>query len=291
MTTIDRTRAATVGLTFGAVSLSASAVLLGLARTTPSTATAARCLFALPPVAVLAVAERRRHGALSRQGRLLAAVCGVLFAADMLWWTQSIREVGAGLSTVLVNTQVAIVPLLAWLVDREPRGPRFLWSLPVILAGVLLAGGVFERGLPGTNPTMGTMHAIVAAVCYSGFLFLLRRGGQDGQPLQTYAIVLTSATTVAVAVGLVAHDLVVTPGLTTMGWLIAVTVTSQLLGWMLVAFYTPKVPSEVGSALLMLMPVGAVVLGALVLAERPSPLQLVGCAVVLVASYAGTTRR
>jgi drug/metabolite transporter (DMT)-like permease len=41
----------------------------------------------------------------------------------------------------------------------------------------------------------------------------------------------------------------------------------------------------------MLMPVGAVILGALVLAERPSALQLAGCAVVLVASYAGTARR
>ena len=46
-----------------------------------------------------------------------------------------------------------------------------------------------------------------------------------------------------------------------------------------------------GSALLLLTPIGAVVLGALVLAERPSPLQLAGCALVLVASYAGTARR
>lgn len=65
----------------------------------------------------------------------------------MLWWTQAIPEVGAGLSTVLVNTQVAIVPLLAWLVDRERTGPRFLWALPVIIAGVMLAGGLFEHGV------------------------------------------------------------------------------------------------------------------------------------------------
>jgi hypothetical protein len=44
--------------------------------------------------------------------------------------TQAIPEVGAGLSTVLVNTQVVIVPLLAWLVDRERSGPRFVLSCP-----------------------------------------------------------------------------------------------------------------------------------------------------------------
>src|SRR3954468_12305953 len=255
MTTIDRTHTATLGLAFGAVSLSASAVLLGLAATTPATATAARCLFALPAVAALAAAERRRHGALNQQAYLSAAVCGVLFAADMLWWTQSIPEVGAGLSTVLVNTQVAIVPLLAWLVDRERSGPRFLWSLPVILAGVLLAGGIFEHGISGTNPAWGTIHAVAAAVCYSGFLFLLRRGGQGGNPMQSYGVVLASATVVAAGLGLATNSLELSPGWSTYGWLILATVSGQLVGWLLVAFCGPRLPSDVGSALLLLTPI------------------------------------
>jgi drug/metabolite transporter (DMT)-like permease len=291
MTTIERTRAAPLGLVAGALFLSASAVLLGLAATTPATATSARCIFALPVVGALALAEGRRNGALNPRAYLPATACGALFAADMLWWTQAIPEVGAGLSTVLVNIQVAVVPFLAWLVDGERVPARFLWWLPAMIAGVLLAGGVFEHGVGGTNPAMGTVHAIAAALCYSGFLFLLRRGGQSGRPMQTYAVVLTSAAAVAVAVGLVAGGLDITPGWDTAGWLALVTITGQLLGWLLVAFYTPKLPSEVGSALLLLMPIGAVALGAVVLGERPSPLQLAGCVLVLVASYAGTVRR
>jgi drug/metabolite transporter (DMT)-like permease len=291
MTTVERTRSASLGLTIGAVSLSASAVLLGLAATTPATATVARCSLAVPVIAALAFTERRRKGGLDGREYVSATVCGVLFAGDMLWWTQSIPEVGAGLSTVLVNTQVAIVPVLAWLIDGERISGRFVASLPPMLAGVLLAGGVFEHGVSGTNPTWGTVHAIAAALCYSGFLFLLRRGGQGGRPVQTYSVVLTSSAAVAVAVGLISRGIDVTPGWATAGWLILVTITGQLLGWLLVAFYTPKLPSEVSSALLMLMPIGAVALGALVLGERPSPLQLAGCVLVLVASYAGTARR
>jgi drug/metabolite transporter (DMT)-like permease len=291
MTTTEHTQVRWhVGLAIGALCISASAVLLGLANTTPATATAARSSLAIPVVAALGLFERRRSGGLDRRAYLPAAACGVLFAADMLWWTQSIPEVGAGLSTVLVNTQIAIVPLLAWLVDRERVGPRFLWFLPLILAGVLLAGGVFEKGVTGTNPTWGTVHAIAAALCYSGFLFLLRRGGRGGRPLQTYAVVLVSSTVAAVVVGLVSSSLDFSPGWPTAGWLILVTVTGQLLGWLLVAGCSPRLPSDVGAALLLLTPIGAVVLGALVLAERPSPLQLTGCAVVLVSSYVGTRR-
>jgi drug/metabolite transporter (DMT)-like permease len=280
-----------VGLAVGALSISASAVLLGLAGTTPATATVARSALALAVVVFLAMSERRRVGGLESREYLSATVCGVFFAGDMLWWTQAIPEVGAGLSTVLVNTQVAIVPLLAWLVDHERTGPRFLWSLPAILTGVVVAGGLFEHGVSGTNPTWGTVHAIAAALCYSGFLFLLRRGGQAGRPLQTYGVVLASSTVIGAAVGFGMGSLQLTPGWVAAGWLALVTITGQLLGWLLVAFCGPRLPSDAGSTLLLLTPIGAVALGALVLAERPSPLQLAGCALVLVAGYIGTARR
>jgi drug/metabolite transporter (DMT)-like permease len=247
-----------VGLATGALFLSASAVLLGVAESTPATATVARSLLALPVIAALGYGESRRNGRLGVREWVSAAVCGLLFACDMLWWTQAIPEVGAGLSTVLVNTQVVIVPLLAWLFDRERSGPRFVLSLPVILIGVLLAGGVFEHGVTGTDPVW---------------------------------VVLASAAAVSAVVGLATGSLDLTPGWASFGWLLLVTITGQLVGWLLVALCGPGLPSDISSALLLLTPVGAVALGALVLHERPSPLQLAGCALVLVASYWGTSRR
>jgi drug/metabolite transporter (DMT)-like permease len=92
-------------------------------------------------------------------------------------------------------------------------------------------------------------------------------------------------------VGSASRSLDVAPGWHSAGWLILVTITGQLLGWMLVAFCTPRLPSDVSSALLLLTPIAAAVLGAVVLTERPSLLQLVGWAVVLVAIYVGTARR
>lgn len=280
-----------IGLATGALCVSASAVLLKLAAATPATATAARCLIALPVVLILAIPECQRRQGLSRRGLLSAVLCGALFAGDMLLWTQAIPEVGAGLSTVLVNAQVAIVPLLSWLVDRERIAPRFLLTLPALLAGILLAGGMLEHGVSGTDPARGTVHAVGAALCYSGFLFLLRRGGQAGQPMQTYAVVLTTCALVAVAVGPWWHGLQVWPGWSTAGWLALVAITGQLFGWLLVAFCSGRVPSTVSSALLLLTPVGAVALGAVVLGERPSTAQLAGCILVLLAGYVDTARK
>lgn len=273
-----------VGLAVGALCISLSAVLLNLADTSPATATVARCVFAIPVMAVLALREIRKHERLSSSALISAFACGLLFAGDMLWWTQAIFEIGAGLSTVLVNTQVVIVPLLAWLIDRETVRRRFLLALPIVIAGVVLTGGVAEHGLHG-QVFAGTLHGLAAALCYSGFLFLLRRGGKAGRPLQTYAVVLVTAAAVAAALAPRWGGLDTTPGWATLGWLLLVTVTGQLLGWLLVARLSAKVASETSSVLLLLTPVGALVLGMVVLGERPAPLQLVGCGLVIAGAY------
>jgi len=104
-----------------------------------------RCLLGTPFLAVLAAAERVGRPARPRHERVVAWLAGALLAGDLLLWTQAIGEVGAGLSTVLVNVQVVLVPLLAFVVDREPVTARFLLSLPVLLFGVALAGGLVDE--------------------------------------------------------------------------------------------------------------------------------------------------
>ena len=51
-------------------------------------------------------------------------IAGVFFAADLIFWHQAIKDVGAGLATVLGNLQVVIVPFVALAVLGERRGAR-----------------------------------------------------------------------------------------------------------------------------------------------------------------------
>lgn len=273
----------------GALAVSASAVLIDLSGTSPGTASFFRCLLALPLLGVLAAAERRRDGSPSGRQRLVGLAAGVLFAGDMLLWTQAILEVGAGLSTVLVNIQVVIVPLLALLINREPVRRRYLFWLPALLIGVVLTGGVLENGVSGGDPVRGTVHAVLAAFCYSGFLFLLRLNGRDGPVVQCYRDVIAVAAVASLVGGALWHGVDLTPGWAAIGWLALIAVCGQVLGWLLVALAAPHLSSDVGAALLLLTPVGALVLGALVLGERPTPLQLLGCVVMLGAAYFAST--
>jgi drug/metabolite transporter (DMT)-like permease len=279
----------------GALGVSTSAIFIDLSGTSPGTATFFRCVLAVPFLAPIVFWERHRQGSPTRRQVGYAVGAGVLFAGDALWWTQAIDEVGAGLSTVLVNAQVVLVPLLALLLDREPISRRFGAVLPVMVLGIVLTGGVLEAsGTGGNEPVPGTIHALLAAVCYSGFLYLLRRGGGEGSVVQNYAVVVVTAALAALCVGRVWGSMTLAPSTGQLVWLVLIAVTGQVIGWLLVALSAPHLRSEVGAALLLLTPVGALVLAALVLDERPSALQLLGCALVLGSAYgvsAGQTQQ
>src|SRR5947209_1486208 len=163
----------------GAVAIAFSSILVRLSHGSPSTAAIFRCAYALPVLGLLAWLEDRRFGGRSWAGRRWAVASGVFFAADLLLWHHSIRDIGAGLGTVLANIQVVLVPLVAWAWLSERPGRQVLAALPLALLGVLLISGALEHGAYGRDPARGALFGLGAGSAYVGFLLLLRRGGAD----------------------------------------------------------------------------------------------------------------
>lgn len=287
---ITPTNTPRAAIAVGALAVATSSVFIDLSGTSPGTSTFYRCLLALPLVAIPAGRERRSRGTVPRRGIAVALLAGAFFAGDALLWTAAIYELGAGLSTVVVNAQVLILPLLARILDRERIGRRYLVALPPMIIGITLTAGVISRGATGTDPLLGTVHAVAAALCYSGFLYLLRRGGTGGLVIQPYLWVIGSAAVVGLIIGLFWRGADLTPGWRAFGWLVLTAVLGQSIGWMLVAIVSPRLPSTVSAALLLFTPVGALLLSAFATGERPSPSQLVGAALVLAGAYLASTR-
>jgi drug/metabolite transporter (DMT)-like permease len=283
-------RALRICAALGAVAIAFSSILVRLSHASPSTAAIFRCAFALPVLGPLAWLESRRLGPRSRSDRLISVAAGVFFAADLIMWHHSIEDVGAGLATVLANIQVVLVPLVAWAVLSERPGRRVLVALPIALLGVLLISGVLEKhGAYGRDPRAGAAFGLGAGVAYVGFLLVLRRGQADVRRVAGPLFDATAtAALLAVAEGLVVGDANLLPGWPGVGWLITLALTSQVIGWLLISTSLPRLPAAITSVLLAIQPVGSVFLGALILGESPSPVQLIGVAVVLVAVVIAT---
>ena len=266
----------------GALALAFSGILFRLSHTSPSTGAFFRSLFALPPLVLVARFEQRRWGARTLRQRSYAWIAGLFFAADLIFWHRAIDFVGAGLATVLSNTQVVLVGLFAWLVWRARPQRTTLLVLPVIVVGIVLVSGVLERGAYGSDPGKGTVYGILTGLAYTGFLLILREGqrGVVGPAGPLFDATLSSAVACLVA-GLALGDLDLTPSLPAVGWLVVLALVAQVFGWLLVAVSLARLPAIVTSVSLMFQPVCAVLFAGLILGEAPSSLQFIGAAAIL----------
>jgi drug/metabolite transporter (DMT)-like permease len=252
------------------------------AEVSPATGTVYRALFGLPLLVLVALAERRRYGPLPRRAWRLAAIAGVFFAGDLLFWHHAIEAVGAGLATVLGNLQVIIVGVIAWLVLGERPSRSALAALPVVLVGVVLISGVIGEGAYGADPALGVVLGLLTALCYSGYLLVMRRGGRDPRrPAGPVAVATLGTFIVAAGVGSIGGDLDWTPGPASLFWLAMLGITAQSIGYLCISVSLPRLPAIVTSIILLVQPVVSMGLAMILLGEQPSPAQLLGVVLVI----------
>lgn len=265
----------------GTLAISFSAIFVRLAGVSPSTAAFFRTAYAIPALLLIWLALRERDRRTPRQ-RAMAFGSGMLLAVDLALWHQSIADIGAGLATVLANTQVVFVGLVAWVLFRE-RPTTFAFVLvPVVFLGVVLISGLGAGNAFGANPGAGVVYGVGAGIAYSGFLLVFR---SSNRALAPPGGPLLDATTGA-AVGSLITALF-DPGFTfdialsAHGWLLVLALANQVLGWLFIAVALPRLPALQTSVMLLLQPMATVVWGLILFDEFLSSVQWVGVGLVL----------
>ncbi|GAA5081418.1 drug/metabolite transporter (DMT)-like permease [Thermocatellispora tengchongensis] len=275
----------------GALIIATSATLVRLSGVAPATSAFYRCLYAVPPLVVLAWLERRRLGPMATRERLLAWAAGIFFGLDLVFWHHSIGYVGAGPATVLGNLQVFVVAFAAWALFAERPSRALMIGTPVVFAGVVLISGLFDSRAYGENPGLGVAYGVATSLTYAAFM-LIMRAGSGGR--RRVAGPLAHATLVAAlliaAVSPLSGGADFTPSWPAHAWLLALALGPQVGGWMLITYALPRQPAALTALLLLIQPIGSLAVSAAVLGERPSPLQLAGCAVIALGVLYGSRR-
>jgi drug/metabolite transporter (DMT)-like permease len=117
----------------------------------------------------------------------------------MIAWNYAIFYVGAGISSVLLNLQIIILPGLAMIFDKfKPK--KIFWVLvPIMIIGIVLTGGILDAA-PSEGPAtiygipialMGTMLGATSGLCYGIYLFTSRKSGTLN-PGVMYSLCLSS---------------------------------------------------------------------------------------------------
>jgi len=279
--TIRSHRATLLAALLGALLISFSAIYYALAEVSPITGAFYREAYALPVLALLWLARRSQdHRPSSR--RWIAVGAGVALAADTVAWHTSIDFIGAGLATLLANTSVVFVAGGAWIIFGEKPLKTTMAAIPFILVGVALVSGVGQGDAFGLDPIRGTLLALLAALFYSVFLLSFRHANQMHAPAAGPLMEATFGAMITVLLmGLFGAGIDFGFEWPNHGWLIALALSSQVLGWMMIGYALPRLPAVETATIILLQPALTLIWGALIFDERPSPLQVAGAVVVL----------
>ena len=266
----------------GAIAISFSAIYFALSDVDPVIGAVFRQVYAIPVLAIIWWIGRRKDGRPGRR-RWLAVGAGLMLGVDIVLWHVAIDFIGAGLATLIANSQVLWVGFGAWIIHAERPTKRMMGAVPVVLVGVALVSGIGQESAFGSNPLLGAVIALVAALFYSGFLLGFRASNEtfapSAGPLFEASI---GALLASLVLGMFFGDgLDFTVTFPAHFWLMALGLTAQVFGWLLIGYALPRLPAVETATIILLQPVLTMVWGAIIFSESPSALQMLGAAIVL----------
>lgn len=271
-------------LLFATVALGIVPILIVRVDVEPLSIAALRCLLALPMLAPLVIWELRRSGtkdALPPRTMVGAAVAGVALGIDYSFWNFSIVLIGPGLATVLLNIQLVILPLVAWLLEGTRPMRQLALIIPVMMTGVALMSGILDVG---ELHVAGVLAGLIAGCGYATYLAVIRRTAASTArqaPFTVLAIACASAGVTALIASLVTGTSELPGSWLDWGGLLMITFVGQVLFFICLNVAMTALNETVTSALLLLTGVFATLLGAVLLRDIPTPWQLLGCAMII----------
>ena len=211
----------------------------------------------------------------------LAALAGGLLALHFWAWFESLHRTTVLRSTLLV----CLTPLWTgagewWLGGARPSR-RFWGAIAVALAGVgVMAVGGGDTG--GEARWTGDLLAVVGGLLAAGYL-LVGRSVRQRVAIGPYGALVSGVCALWLLPVAGVLDAPLT-GFSTTAWLalLGLALGPQLLGHIGFNYAVRYLPAFIVTAGVLLEPVGAAVLGAVVLGELPTVLEVVGAGIVLV---------
>ena len=272
---------------FGGIVVSFAPILYAISNANPLTGAFFRMVYALPFL-LLIILFRRAEDSRSRNTRLIALIAGFAFSLDFLGYHSTVDWIGAGIGTLIGNSQVIIVTLMSWWLFGERPNLSILISLPIVMIGLFLISGILDDEPYGEYPVRGVIAGIFTAIFYSAFLIIYRFANRELAP----AVNLQFDSTVGCALGLLilsflplqsiyVEPIDFQPSLPTHGWLLALALLSQVTGWLAIAYSLPRLPAAHTSFAILLQPTFTIIWGIIFLSESPSIQQAIGMFLIL----------
>jgi drug/metabolite transporter (DMT)-like permease len=154
--------------------------------------------------------------------------------------------------------------------------------VPLVFAGVALVSGLGRAEAYGVDPVAGVLYGLLTGMFYASFLLVFRASNRGLSPVAGPLFGVTTGAVVGTgAFGAFDPGFSLAPSWPAHGWLIALALGSQVLGWLLISYALPRLAALETSVQMLVQPMLTVLWGRLIFAETLSGIQWLGVTLVL----------
>lgn len=264
----------------------ASSILINkilIGQLPPFTLAAARALLAAPLcLLVLALTGRRLPDGADRRPVVLAALGVIVVPYCALAIGQ--QTIASGLSGILYSTMPLFTLLAAHFALHDERlGVRKLAGVLLGIAGVVAVIGPSLLGGLGAHAA-AELITLCGPLAYAVGTVLMRRSRHIDPLALTAGMFVAAAVVLAPLALLLERPWLLAPGPATLGWLLLMAIVGTILPAALNYLLVQRVGATRASVAMFLMPLIAVLAGALFLDERLAAGAFLGMALILAGS-------
>lgn len=278
--TLPASRWPLVALLVGSALLAFGPLLVRLADVSTASSAFWRMSLAAPVLVAVAVWQRRGGAGIPLKALPwgVALVAGFFFAADLVSWHGGIVRTTMANATLFGNATAFLMAGWVLVVQRQKASRPTLQALALAGAGTALLLGNSAQMSP--EHLVGDMLSLFAAAFYTGYLLVIIRL-RDRLPTAT----VLAMSTVVSSLLLLPVALMFPGQFWPTDWrpVVALAVSSQLLGQGLMVYASGKLPAPVIGIGLLVQPLVSAMAGWLIFGETLGPVELLGAAMVAAA--------
>jgi drug/metabolite transporter (DMT)-like permease len=264
----------------GVLSISFAAIFIRLADAPPLViATYRMTIAAIVLIPVASIKSMKGLNRLTRHDLLLILVSSVFIALHFGLWITSLNYTSIASSVVLVTSHPAFVAVMSYFLWSERLNKLAIGGIIVVLTGII---SINYGGLTiSSQALLGDLLALIAGFSMGAYLII---GGQLRKRIDvlTYLAIIYSCSAVILIIATVSF------GYSLFGYspmtylmLILLAIVPQLIGHSCLNIALRLIPVTFVSIAILGEPVGATLLGCLILSEIPTANEVVGGVLII----------